>query len=407
MENFDNDASSELLTQLLDGELDSAQEQFLYEELSLSPELQTELKHHLAVREAVRKDTEAFTPPAEAVNAVFNSLGYKVPPNNSLGIIKRSPILLFLWKRAYVPVALLLLGSFAAYYFTSGEDSSINNITDFGNSKVETLADNSAIVPIQDNPIQQINSSHIKKSAVPVMKSIEFAERNAEFDSSILAKSNNDADQSDEVIANEYADLKIFSVLPSAMISSTNSGVNISNSNQINMLPMTASNSNDLLNNRKTVELFVKGFNYTNSESIFAGNLADNFSFGISFLNTGSIQGTFEMGQQSYSILTSSDEEENSLQSANQSVFWYAGAIKYNADFINVYNTIPFVQLSAGSGNFGKFMLRGSVGLEFKPFNSAFGLVLGYESSVLYYSTLGNPYNTSSNGVFMGLRVGL
>jgi len=52
-------------------------------------------------------------------------------------------------------------------------------------------------------------------------------------------------------------------------------------------------------------------------------------------------------------------------------------------------------------------MLRGSVGLEFKPFNSAFGLVLGYESSVLYYSTLGNPYNTSSNGVFMGLRVGL
>ena len=56
--------ASELLTLYVDGELDNNSRSALFSELSINSDLQNELGEHLAIREAVRNDSEAFTPDA-------------------------------------------------------------------------------------------------------------------------------------------------------------------------------------------------------------------------------------------------------------------------------------------------------------------------------------------------------
>jgi len=114
MKEFTNESPSELLTQLMDNELDQASEASLYDALGSSAELQEELKHHLAVREAVKMDYEAFTPPADAVKSIFMNLGYTPPPAATHGIIRKSPLALWFLRRATVPFLIWLAGGYGA-----------------------------------------------------------------------------------------------------------------------------------------------------------------------------------------------------------------------------------------------------------------------------------------------------
>lgn len=66
---------SEMLTLLLDGELNGADEEILFKTLAGNEELRAELGEMLAVREAVKKDVEAFAPPAAAKANIYQSLG--------------------------------------------------------------------------------------------------------------------------------------------------------------------------------------------------------------------------------------------------------------------------------------------------------------------------------------------
>jgi len=69
-----------MLHAFLDGELDSANEELLFEKLSSDSALRAEMQQHLAMRKAIQHDNEAFTPPASATSAVFAALGFSLPP---------------------------------------------------------------------------------------------------------------------------------------------------------------------------------------------------------------------------------------------------------------------------------------------------------------------------------------
>lgn len=69
-----------MLHAFLDGELDGAHEELLFEKLSSDGALRSEMQQHLAMRKAIQHDNEAFTPPAAATSAVFAALGFSLPP---------------------------------------------------------------------------------------------------------------------------------------------------------------------------------------------------------------------------------------------------------------------------------------------------------------------------------------
>jgi len=98
MNQYNEHTYSELLSQLLDGELDSSMESDFYREFGSNPELQAELEQNIMIKEAIKGDTEAFTPPAALTSSVFNKLGYSYPYSQPKA---------FLWgdffKRAAVP----------------------------------------------------------------------------------------------------------------------------------------------------------------------------------------------------------------------------------------------------------------------------------------------------------------
>jgi hypothetical protein len=405
MKNFTNETSSELLTQLMDGELDSISESSLYDELAGSPELQYELKNHLAVRSAIQKDTEAFTPPAESVKAIFESLGYAPPPNVSNGIIRRNPFLLTFFKRAAVPLAILLIGSFTAYNILNTQS---NDLAANGNkSEKSAIAVNNQSV-VAENISKQSTTEIIlnkitprTKKLVPVMNSSEIVNSNLQ-DVKVAVET--------PIIENKSDNSPVFAKVNTSMISLNNLN-NISfelpgNLNTISNVPeLSSPNSN-------TFAFYVKGINNLNSDlgSPFANNenSLNNVSLGVTYLSDGFLKIGFELGQQRFSTVESSSENELTLVNSTQSVFWYALTFKHDADYLEVLNVQPFVQGAIGSGNFGKYMYRLAAGLEYKPFNSSLGFIAGYENSNLFYSIQNNTQSlsTSANCYFIGMTFG-
>jgi len=76
---------SEQLIQFLDGELPIEQEQNLFDEIALNPDLRSEMRDGLAMRSAIAKDVEAFTPTPDQTRAVFAGLGFSPPYAGSSG----------------------------------------------------------------------------------------------------------------------------------------------------------------------------------------------------------------------------------------------------------------------------------------------------------------------------------
>ncbi len=414
MKEFTNETSSELLTQLIDGELDSSLEASLYDELASSTELQYELKNHLAVRNAIQKDTEAFTPPPESVKAIFDSLGYAPPPNASNSIIRRSPLLFTFFKRSAVPLAILLIASFTAYnIFNNNMNVNADSNSNYSNNTTNNIENTSNIIKnivekIDKNVVQnnKINNSGIANNKTKLKNSIPLIssrETNDKKENTIIVVSNNSNLVTDNF--NTHSKIDLSNIELNRL--NTKSLDNTTQFNPIfNMSEILNSNSNNFA-------IYLKGINNINNDLgnpfINNDNSLNNISLGFTYLNSGFFKLGFEIGQQRFAARETNPENEFILINSTQSVFWYAATIKHNADYLEVLNTQPYIQAAIGSGNFGKYMTRFSIGLECKPFNnSSLGFITGYENSNLMYSIQNNTQSlsTSSNCYFFGLTYG-
>ena len=66
---------SDQLLEFIDGTLEGADEQTLFESLAAEPELRTELRDFVQIGQAVRADREAFAPPADVERRLLGGLG--------------------------------------------------------------------------------------------------------------------------------------------------------------------------------------------------------------------------------------------------------------------------------------------------------------------------------------------
>ncbi|MDA3844128.1 MAG: hypothetical protein PF588_07160 [Candidatus Kapabacteria bacterium] len=67
---------TKLIHDFVDGTLDSAAESELFTSISANEGLRTELKEQLAIKDAVRNDTMAYSPSASSTTKVFSTLGF-------------------------------------------------------------------------------------------------------------------------------------------------------------------------------------------------------------------------------------------------------------------------------------------------------------------------------------------
>ncbi len=410
MKEFSNETPSELLTQLMDNELDSAMEPALYDALANSAELQEEHKYHIAVREAIKKDSEAFTPPVATVSSLFNKLGYAPPPPAaSVGILRKSPLLIGFLRKAAVPFLLLLAGSYGAYTLVNSSQDT-RNIYFLETTSVQSLEQvvSSDDLSLSNTSNKVAGVSLVAKRKTPIMTSNNASNQVvSSINSTVL--SSNDIVLEKDIFETQNANLVQAS--SSSIVSSRNDFA-INNYNYvapIQIIPASVDFSNST---KSSLTFYVKGMSNSNSNlgSAFSnlGNSFDNFSGGVlSKLSIDNLKAGFEIGQQPFMAKVSQSDNETVLTNQVQSVFWYAATAKYDLSFAELFNMQPYFQGSFGSGNFGKYMFRYSFGVEYKPFNANFSMIAGYEASRLWYSTQNIPLNALSDGGFVGISFGL
>jgi len=407
MESNNREYLSELVTGFTDGELTPEEELILKSEMNNDSSLMDEMKHHLLVKNVIKKDIEAFTPPAETVKGVFSALGYGNPFANKPPV-KKNWFPLF--RRASV-LALLLIGAFVGFELISTDNNNTSSI-----ELTSNVIDNNISSDENDN-------SQSKVAEIPVVNSNEVSEvKFAKSKSSKQTKSNSNLVKTkvvSDIEANTASEIKRNDNLAevnlnnnSAEIFAENTkvdNINYSNyySNRPSNLPMSNENSgigNTITStsnykfsfiNDSEYKLYLKGYN--TPQGMFS-----DMSLGVLFLSKYNFKGGFEVGQQNYSVLVSDANDINILPE-NRDIFWYAATVRYDAKDISFANITPFAQFAIGSGNFGKYMARYAIGMEYVPFDRGIGFNLGYEGSNLWYSTLNNPYSASLNGFVFGL----
>lgn len=404
MNEFEKNNASELLTQLLDGELELANEPVLFSAMATDKDLFDELKQHLAIREAIRKDTEAFTPPPETVNAVFASLGYRAPGIAPLpaAIIPKTAVWGKYLRRA-VPFALLLIGLVGSYsvFKSSTETDSPNSKFLKPDSKIEVASLKTVKVEL---PVVVSSEKHsIYKSAVVIKKATNKKHANStEMPNESVMQNNSETAAIDlpKASVNETKpniNIEQVSLLKSKNnyiqdIQTTSSMRNYPSINQVvTVAPLRLGGTND-------VKIYFKNYNTSTSEPFFT-----NMLLGVNFMGTGNLKIGLEIGKQQYNVKIS--DKNDVIYEDSRNANWAAVGLRYDVKELGLNYIIPYGQISLGFSDFGnsKYLTRYSAGFEIIPFNNNLGVIIGLDYSNLWYSTNGNPYSTNTLGFSFGL----
>lgn len=394
MKTYDKNYLSELVTQFVDGEISPSDENILREALANDTELMDQLKFQLNLKELVKNDIEAFTPPSTAAKSIFSSLGYNSPYNTAIVNPNR-------WKTFFkigVPLALLMLSSLLLYNIFDNQTNIESKTSTSQNSNLlsseqipdnNKLQTNSKLIPVIENKEIIVNNS--SKSTI----------NNKKVDVKLL---NNNEPSNNKTITEKF---------------NLNDSFN-NNERQIEILKINNSNFNinkynfNLGRFNNTLSTFNEpnyvygGFGDTylklyvrNSQSNNINDLFSNITIGFSFLSKDNFKGGFEVGSQNYNVIISDINEQ--LINENRNILWYAATVRYESKELSIFDIEPFAQISLGSGDFGKYMFRYMLGLEYMPFANGIGFSAGYEASTLWYSTQNINYSTQNNGFTIGI----
>lgn len=393
MDDYSKLSSSELLTRLLDGELDGAGETLLYSELAQNTELQTEMKDMLSIRRSIQRDTEAFTPPAELTSAVFSSLGFNSPiapspaPNRS-----------YRWKYALLALLLISFPSYFAFDYFSGNTA--NSISSHETSS-EVLQNNKHNFNVESNLVSKERTANIisfESEGIPVSKS-------------------------SEIVSSDITPMSVET-------QSINTEVAEATANDI--FALYQSDFND-------VSRFVKPDNRYNYKHLrdnarLFNSLADDYSpFGGERIKTLNLRGIYALSSQEnalqpaiYNSFTASAFitsgfmsnlsigvefgkeafDQKFISNPNEyeqspNVMWLAISAKYEANDLSFMGTVPFAQVSAGGSELGP-IFRTYVGLS-HYLTQNLGINIGVDAAYLIYKNNNTYYTSDKMSVSGGL----
>lgn len=401
MNTYENMTNSELLTMLLDGELSGEQETQIYSALAEDPELQAQLEHQLAIKEVVKSDTEAFTPPLEATFNIFNKLGYAVPA----GI----PAMKSIWNKLFnrkvaVTTALLLLSTFTVTsILTNKSDEQIAQSS--ATNSNEVIAHNSdAIISQNDNSVEpeKVIEAKASKTVIPISKSSAIKEEVPANNAINLQVSNNQEIAEALVQAKNSEIILNFASMPIQ----NNSAYNFAFVNNSKFEYMRSRkddvryNSTFSLIDRNLNSLYFRAGINANSA---ATNNFNNFLIGYMRKWKNDFSFGVELGTESINRLFT-DDFSNSLTTEAKQVVWGAVALRYESHNLTFAGISPFALARFGFGSDFNYMFGINTGL-IRNFNSLpFSISAAFEYTNFQYTHLSNSYNFDKSGFTFGIH---
>ena len=213
MNNLTGNSASEKLILYLDGELDPIQEQELFDQLAADAELQSEMNELISIRETVSNDAEAFTPPLEATQAVFNSVGISNPSSNVVSMP---------WFTKFgKPVAAALIASLVTtFYLVDFYETKITELENKQNfsPKVEEVSLNMIAKPLEEptnsNFVNSVNDlrSNIVGDVEQSNDNLDISESSiisAASNNEIIAENEDNTSLVDEYSYNDISELNV------------------------------------------------------------------------------------------------------------------------------------------------------------------------------------------------------
>lgn len=404
MNEINNLSYSEMLHLMLDGELDSSYETTLFNELSHNEVLRQEMRQMLAIRESVKKDFEAFTPPASVTKSLFSKLGYTAPVivNTAANSGFWSAISQKLWHPLTTAIFASLVTSLFFIYFYSNnstgnnEELALNRVNstpvviNFESKGVsETLADDlksrfkgpeggsdKVIQVTKNEPIEEVSysqSDYVGESEGKSAESLDFIDL-ISMSGPVLMRFNDLSKQTTEkifVTDNNYLkgrdnNYSLFLQLKSM---SGTSFPYVSIDNQ----------KNELLSNF-TISAFTP--------------LSENWQLGL------------EAGQESFSMsFWDIDDVDKYLYKIEQnpSLIWAGLGVKYKwNEYIEfLANSQHFVHLTIASTSVGP-LFKASTGIQFVS-DKGFGIIFGIDGGSLLYQNESKLYMSNKLGISYGM----
>lgn len=406
---------SELLTRLLDGELEYGQEQLLYDKLAQDPELQAEMNDMIAIRETVRRDTDAFTPPAELTNSVFSTLGF-VAPMNQYPAPKRR----YLLRYSVLALLFLAVSTFIAYqsdFIFGSKIPVVSSIQTEDGETRNTSKTNDAVTRSESSDLAVSNNSVSKNNALTTedrnassslinipSEQKPIAEEAPESESATTVQSNTNKDliafaetNQDGIIYNQLIDQSNSIIIDNpigrhindkqkAFSNSFDFARAISNIDSRNMQNTYSSGKREKTLNLRGV------YAISNDENKLQSSIIESFTI-AAFISSGFVENLSigaEFGREPYNQIFVKQQSAGYVQ--DPSIVWLGIGAKYDFTEVSIYGITPFAQLVAGGSELGPIG-RAFLGMS-KTYSNGIGFNFGIESSLMLYKNQ-NKYYTS------------
>ncbi|TAL67566.1 MAG: hypothetical protein EPN82_14020 [Bacteroidetes bacterium] len=404
MEETIGNTPSEMLNLLVDGELETSQEVSLYASLTESDELRNEMREILAIRESIRKDTEAFTPPRNARKSVLAAVGL------APGGVINAPITQVavqtgfwggFWGKIMMPVASAVVATiitslmFMNFYKTGNNmtstRSSLKNIPVV--TSTENIANGEQTQNQKNNgiasPIKK--SSHISSGIMPSIVPVPDA---------IIVENKDETALTNQI---QTASLGTDLYKP-GFLKYSNSGSNI-----IPVISMSPKQFESLSREKLSnlgITLVLRGIASRSFPTVElpsqANPLLRNVGLGGYVKLVDGLDVGLEIGQENYGLIYY-NKEDGDYDNKNPILLWAGIGVKgkYNEHVDFLAGAKPFLQVFIGGTKIGP---TGKIigGLEYS-WDSGLGFILGVEGSSLFYNQEQKWYSTEKLGFTYGM----
>ncbi|MDQ1265441.1 MAG: hypothetical protein QG635_591 [Bacteroidota bacterium] len=440
MEQYTVNGHSEMLTLLLDGELPETQEISLYSALAGSEDLRSEMKELLAIKESIRRDTEAFTPSGEASAAVFQRLGFNSSAIKPAAEISKPAAAL--WSSLIRKYSTPVISAIAASLLT------FVAVSHYYESNIDSVSEkNIPVVSSVENPSSQIEKSGnnaassgfvSEQSAINAHNFNNSADKNIISHRNISASKNNNKAEESLPADNYINNTNNAAIEPNVDIADNtenNTGITQEVSRLTGYNPEIRIGTDNLMQIRTQPEakmidypvirqnssapvvkskiglvmqlrgtMFGKSFPESNSPDE-ASSFMSNKGLGL-YIPVGSgFQFGIEGGMEPFAQVYLNNENNKDVNyNLNNTVAWFGITGRYEAKEIAMFNiAYPYFQLMVGSAETG-FLTKFGLGYQFDIYGP-FVFALGAEYGMLLYENQNTWYSTNKLGANAGLLI--
>lgn len=392
MSDYINKTPSELLTLLVDGELHDSDASLLFDSLSKSEELRRELLEHLKIRESIRNDVEAFTPPIEATRGVFEQLGIATfAQGTSANALNKGKFMPLFLRLGLPLIAVLITSLITAKVISDHYEAKIaelkNNAPNIssiiGDNQQENISQNSNL--IADNTDLKPKFSNVKTNST--VNQINHS-------SNEVVQISNESVAENEIKTNSYNDLKSITISNNYFDKSDKPSAireNVSKNIFFSQLDVNIKNYENFRGNSNYLMTFggVLGKNINSQFNDFASG----FNLGFYPIVSNDLRIGFIVGREPFGIEllnASNNQYENDPKSP---ITWAGVAGRYEFSTFILFNTLtPYSQATIGATEYG-MLTKISAGLQIELLPNI-ETAIGAEYSLLRYkSQMQTHYN--------------